>query len=308
MGIDDQVHARGRALNPKKYRSTQTFLAAIQSDDAINERLTVDQLDVLLLRNDPSIEFFNRPWARLAAINFGRLAMRHGVIVLNDPDGLTHGINKMYLQMFPASVRPDALITRDQQEILDFAADHQDRAVIKPLQGSGGRNVFLLQLDEPENINQMIQAVLADGYILAQEYLPEILEGDTRLFMLDGEVMEYQGAVAALRRLRKGGDLRTNLTAGGKGVIAEVTDEMIASAQQFSPRLKADGMFFVGLDIVGHKVIEVNVFSPGALIGASRTTGVNFVEAFVNSLECKVAYKQNQPGPLSNIDLATFRG
>lgn len=306
LGADELVHAIARRPYPKPYREAQTFLTAMQSDDAIVERLTVDQLDVLFLRNDPSIEFFSRPWARLAAINFGRLAMRHGVIVLNDPDGLTHAINKMYLQMFPASVRPEAVITREKEEILEFAASHEGRAVMKPLQGSGGRNVFLLNLEEPENINQMVQAVLQDGYVLVQEYLPAITEGDVRLFMLDGEVMQYGGAVAALRRIRKGGDLRTNLTAGGQGAFAHITDEMIACARQFSPRLKADGMFFVGLDVVGDRVIEVNVFSPGALVEASRVAGVNFMEAVVKSLERKVAHKQNHSGTLTNNELSTF--
>lgn len=169
LGADDQVRAMSRRAQPKRYLTAQTYLVAVQSQDAIVERLSVDQLDVLLLRNDPAKEFFVRPWSRVAAINFGRLAMLHGVIVLNDPDGLARAINKTYLQMFPASARPQAVVSRDKQEILDFASDHGGRVVIKPLQGSGGRNVFLLNLAEPENINQMIQAVLQDGYIMAQE-------------------------------------------------------------------------------------------------------------------------------------------
>jgi len=305
LGTDEQVHAIARRALPKRYRTNSTFMAAVQSDEAIVERLAVDQLDVLFLRNDPSIEFFNRPWARLAAVNFGRLAMRHGVIVVNDPDGLTHAINKLYLQVFPTSVRPAAVVTRGREEILEFAADHGGRAVLKPLQGSGGRNVFLLRLDEPENINQMIQAVLQDGYVMAQEYLPAITEGDTRLFMLNGEIMEHEGAIAALRRVRAGGDLRTNLSVGGTRTAADVTEEMIACARQFGPRLKSDGMFFVGLDMVGDKVLEVNVFSPGALIGASRLAGVNFVEAVIDSLERKVAHKQRYAS-LTNMELATF--
>jgi glutathione synthase len=151
----------------------------------------------------------------------------------------------------------------------------------------------------------MIQAVLQDGYIMAQEYLPAITEGDTRLFMLNGDVMEYGGAIAALQRLRSGGDLRTNLSVGGKGVVADVTEETIHAARQFGPRLKADGMFFVGLDVVGDKVLEVNVFSPGALIGASQLAGINFVEAVVKSLERKVAHKKSHAN-VSNIELATI--
>ncbi len=306
---DEQVHAIAHRPPARRYRAASTFLGALQSTDAIVDRLSVDQLDVLLLRNDPSQDFFNRPWARLAAINFGRLAMRHGVLVLNDPDGLTHAINKIYLQVFPADVRPDAIITRDRAGILEFAEDHGGCAVVKPLQGSGGRNVFMIRMNEPENINQMISSVLQDGYVIAQEYLPAILEGDTRLFMLNGRILEHEGAMGALRRMRVGGDIRTNLTAGGKGALAEVTDEMMMIAKKVRPQLIRDGMFLVGLDIVGDKIIEINVFSPGALVGAVRLTGVNFMAPIIDSLERKVERIKAHPGPdrLSNIELATWQ-
>jgi glutathione synthase len=181
--------------------------------------------------------------------------------------------------------------------------------VIKPLQGSGGRNVFMIKLDAPENINQMITAVLADGYAIAQEYLPAIKDGDTRLFMLDGKILEYQGEVGALRRVRSGGDIRTNLTAGGKGELAEINDEIVQIAESVSPQLVRDGMFLVGLDIVGNKVIEINVFSPGALVGVNRLSGINFMAPILDSIEYKVNYARKHTGAdmLSNRELATLR-
>lgn len=305
-GTDEQVHAVTRQPQPRRFRSARTYLNALQSSSAVVERISVDQLDVLLLRNDPARDFNVRPWARLAGINFGRLAMRHGVLVLNDPDGLTHAINKMYLQVFPAAIRPEAIITRDKSEIRDFAAAHGGSAVMKPLHGSGGRNVFLLRLGAPENINQMIEAVLQDGYVVAQEYLPAIAEGDTRLFMMNGQILEYEGAMAAVRRVRAGGDLRSNLTAGGESMAAQISDEMVELARQVRPRLVQDGMFFVGLDIVGDKIIEINVFSPGALIDASRLAGINFMEAIIVAIERKVAYREQRPGSFSNLELATL--
>lgn len=305
-GIDEQVHAIARRSKSGKYRTPKSFLDALQSDDAWVGKISVDHLDILLLRNDPSQEFFKRPWARLAAINFGRLAVRHGVLVLNDPDGLTHAINKMYLQIFPAAVRPNAIITREKSDILAFAASHGNRAVIKPLQGSGGRKVYMLKLDQPENINQMIASVIRDGYAIAQEYLPAIKHGDTRLFMLNGKILEHKGAVGALRRKQVEGDLRTNLTSGGKGALAEITDDIRAIAHQVGPQLTKDGIFIAGLDIVGEKIIEINVFSPGALVGAVKLTGVNFMEPIINSLESKVAYIQSNPAAkrVPNIELA----
>lgn len=287
--MDEQVHATVRQAPAGEYLNAEEFLHTLQSADTVSKRISVDQLDILLLRYDPVKDFFTRPWARLAAINFGRLAMRHGVIVLNDPDGLTRAVNKMYLQSFPAQIRPDAIITRNEQEILEFVAQHDGLAVIKPLQGSGGRNVFMIRLDVPENINQMIASVLRDGYVIVQEYLPDIVHGDTRLFMMNGKILEHEGTPGALRRLRVGGDIRTNLTAGGSAKLADVSDEMKAIAEKVGPQLVRDGMFLVGLDIVGDKIIEINVFSPGGLNTASRLTGINFMAAIIDALEAKLA-------------------
>jgi glutathione synthase len=306
-GIDESVHAIARGPEPCHYRSPKTMLQSIQSSRATVNRLSIDQLDVLMLRNDPAHEFFRRPWARLAAINFGRLAMGHGVLVLNDPDGLTHAINKMYLQIFPKEIRPDAIITRDLNEMLAFAVAHGDKAVIKPLQGSGGRNVFLVRLDEPENINQMFASVKQDGYVIVQEYLPAIKQGDTRLFLLNGHILEHEGAGGVLRRMRTGGDIRTNLTAGGTGAIAKVNNQMRLIARKAGPQLKEDGMFLVGLDIVGNKIIEINVFSPGALVRAVHLTGINFMQPIIDALERKVDYMSNNSlsDRISNQELAT---
>jgi len=303
---DEMVHAR--AIQPPKdsYESTETLLADLRSNRAVRQRITVDRLDVLMLRNDPAQDVQKRPWARLAGINFGRLTTRHGVIVLNDPDGLNHAVNKTYLQFFPKSVRPRTLITRSRDDIKNFADEQGGTIVIKPVAGSGGRNVFLVRPEDAPNFNQMIESVLRDGYVIAQEYLPEAVEGDTRLFLMNGKIIEHEGEIAALRRLRPGDDMRSNLTTGGKRAPAEVTDAMIRLAETVGPRLIEDGIFFAGLDIVGDKIMEINVFSPGALYGASQMTGVNFMEAVIASLECKVEFRNQHSRDLSNSELAVL--
>ena len=138
---DENTHGSARRVPDKKYRSGDAYLNALRSKKSHAERINLDQLDVLLLRNDPAVDVNTRPWARLAGINFARLAMRHGVIVLNDPNGLTQAVNKMYLQTFPEEIRPRTLITRDRVEIKRFIAEQGGWAVLKPLAGSGGRNV-----------------------------------------------------------------------------------------------------------------------------------------------------------------------
>ncbi len=141
---DDTVRAWARAAPRKSYRSTKTYLAEVQGDKARVERIGVDDLDVLLLRNDPAADL-GRPWAQSAGFIFGERAAHRGVIVLNDPATLATAINKMYLQRFPEKVRPRALISRSADDLRAFVEGEGGRAVLKPLQGSGGTNVFVVK-------------------------------------------------------------------------------------------------------------------------------------------------------------------
>lgn len=303
---DEMVHADARHPPGQFYESAAAMLGDLQSGRAIRARITVDTIDALMLRNDPSHDLQTRPWARLAGINFGRLAMRHGVIVVNDPDGLYHAVNKIYLQYFPKPVRPRSLITRHKKDIRAFAESEGGTIVIKPLGGSGGRNVFLIRPEDAPNFNQMIEAVLQDGYIVAQEYLPDAAQGDTRLFLMNGRILEHRGKFAAIHRRRARGDMRSNLTAGGSQSEAEITDAMIQLAETVGPRLIGDGIFLAGLDVVKDKLMEINVFSPGALYGASQLAGVNFMEPVIAALEHKVTVRGRSGGGLSNADLAVL--
>lgn len=302
---DGKVRTRARSAPGKRYKSLDVYLRALQGPRARRERITVDDLDVLLLRNDPADDA-HRPWAQSAGIIFGRLAMRHGVIVLNDPDGLAKAMNKMYFQHFPEEVRPRALITRDRDEIRAFAREEKGNIVLKPLQGSGGQSVFLVRPSDMANLNQMIDAVSRDGYVIAQEYLPAAAEGDTRLFLMNGAPLRYRGKYAAFRRVRTGDDVRSNVHAGGKIEQAVVDKTMLRVAEIVRPKLVQDGMFLVGLDIVGEKLMEINVFSPGGLGSAQRFEKVNFTQAVLQALENKVQYMSYYQRNFDNNEMATL--
>ncbi len=292
---DELVHANARAVpDGHHFRTNQAYLKALRGGDAVRAYITLDQLDAVMLRNDPAEDVITRPWARLAGINFGRLAARHRVVVVNSPEGLLHAVNKMYLQYFPREVRPETLISRDRELIKAFIAEHDDLAVIKPLSGSGGRNVFLAQPSDKPNLNQMIEAVKREGYVIAQEYLPGAVHGDTRLFLLNGRPLRLRGRYAAFRRVRAKGDpdMRSNMTAGAQSVPAEVTDTMLELAELVRPRLQADGMFLVGLDIVDSKLMEINTFSPGGLISAETFEERDFSREIIRALEQEVAAAQ----------------
>ncbi len=304
---NDRISARARTVpEGKKYKTSETYLKDLQGKRALTERIVVDDLDVLLLRNDPASDAVARPWAASAGIVFGRIAGRHGVIVLNDPNGLAKAMNKMYFQTFPEEVRPHTLITRDRDDIKAFARDHGGNIVLKPLQGSGGQNVFLVRPEDVPNLNQMIEAVSRDGYVIVQEYLPAAAEGDTRLFLMNGLPLRYKGKYAAFRRVRTGGDMRSNIHAGGKLRGAEIGPVELRIAEIVRPKLVQDGMFLVGLDIVGDKLMEINVFSPGGLGSAQKFEGVNFGHAVIHAIARKVQYGQFYRRNFNNVELAVL--
>jgi glutathione synthase len=278
----------------------------LRGKKAVRERITVDDLDVLMLRNVPSDDFIRRPWATSVATEFGRVASRRGVVVVNDPNGLAKAASKMYFQLFPEEIRPRTLITRDREEIKAFAKEEGDNIVLKPLQGSGGAGVFLIRPGDVPNINQMIDAVSRDGFVIAQEYLPAAAEGDMRLFVMNGRPLRVRGKYAAFRRIRSGGDMRSNIHAGGRLAQAEVSDTHLRIAEIVRPKLVQDGMFLVGLDVVGEKLMEINVFSPGGLGSAQKFTDVNFNRYVIEALDRKAQYMQFYGRNFANVDLCTL--
>jgi glutathione synthase len=303
---DGTVRAWARAAPRKSYRSTKTYLEDVQGPKARVERISVDDLDVLLLRNDPAADLGVRPWAQSAGLIFGQRAVARGVIVLNDPHALAAATTKLYFEYFPEKVRPRSLISRSPEDLRAFVEAEDGRACLKPLQGSGGTNVFVTDPKAPGNLNQIIEVVTRDGYAIAQEFLPAAKKGDTRFFLMNGDPLMVDGKYCAFRRISAAGDVRSNLHAGGRLARAKVTDAMLALAEVVRPRLVTDGMFLVGLDIVGDKLMEINVFSPGGLGSAAKFEKVDFSHAVIGALERKVAARALEGRTLTNRQLATL--
>lgn len=307
---EDATLAMATQVPDHRYRSLETFLRTVKAASVVRHPLDLARLDVLWLRNDPSKDQFSRPWARTAAINFGRLARRSGVIVLNDPDGMMLGLDKLYMEYFPPEVRPRTLVSRHSQVIKNFIEEQEGWAVLKPLSGSGGHNVFLVRPQDAPNLNQMIEVITAEGYVIAQEYLPKATEGDIRLFLMNARPLRVHGHIAAIHRHRemKNGDMRSNMSAGARCYKASVTDRMLELAELIRPRLRQDGMFFVGLDIVGDKIMEINVQSPGGLHCAEEQEHSRFAAEVVDALERKVSYAMEQGRRFDPVELATSEG
>jgi glutathione synthase len=165
--------------------------------------------------------------------------------------------------------------------------------------------VFVVKPGAKGNLNQIIEAVTRDGYAIAQEFLPDAKKGDVRFFLMNGEPLVVKGKYCAFRRVSAKGDVRSNLHAGGHLAKAKVTDEMLELAEIVRPKLVQDGMFLVGLDIVGKRLMEINVFSPGGLGSAQIYEKVDFTRGVLEAIERKVTARRHDK-TLSNRQLAVL--
>lgn len=311
MGVGELIYlpegsmgALASEANPKS-KTSEDMLGEMQSSDFEKRQISAKELDVLFIRNDPSDDQENRPWAQSAGVIFGRIAMKQGVIVLNHPDSLYNALNKMYFQHFPEVVRPKTIISRNPSDIRKFYEENGHKIVLKPLQGSGGKDVFLLK-EKATNLNQIVETIARNGYVIAQEYLPEAKKGDTRLIVMNGKPLQIDGKYAAFRRVNDNEDFRSNMSAGGHPEMAEINDDMLQLVDQIKGKLLQDGLFFVGLDIVGNKLMEINIFSPGGLISSGKRYGLDFFEVVVQAIEKKVYYRNLYKGDISNRELAVI--
>ena len=304
MERDDSLRAHVRHMPKKKWASREEFFEALKKAKTTPDAVDLADVDVLWLRSDPSLDATTEPWRAEAGILFGREATKRGILVLNDPDSLGRAINKLYFQGFPVEARAETIITRDERDIKAFAKAHKNNIILKPLQGSGGSGVFKLDNESAGNLNQMIEAIGRDGYIICQAYIPAAKKGDIRFFLMNGRPLEVNGKYAALRRVAAKDDIRSNIHAGGKAEAVEIGEVELRVAEIIRPKLIADGMFLVGIDIVGDKILEVNVFSPGNLKSCSELAGVDFSESIIASIERKVEIASDYGRTFDNRHLA----
>lgn len=292
LTADSQVVARARrppAPAPARADppARTAWLAALKAIPP--EPIRLDACRLLLIRTNPARDVARWEIHQTALALTARLA-RSGIPVVNHPDGLIRAASKLYLAELPPNTFPATLITRDPAAIRAFVAEAGGPAggpvVLKPVHGTRGRGVFLTHRDDP-NLGVIIETLLAGGYVLAQAYVPGAEEGDVRVIVLGGQILEIDGTAAAIRRLPGAGDFRSNLHAGGRAEPARLTPAMRAVAEVVGRILMHDGIFLAGLDLIGDRVIEVNVFSPGGLRDAERFGGVDFCDAVVRSLESR---------------------
>jgi glutathione synthase len=206
---------------------------------------------------------------------------------VNDPEGMRRAGSRMYLADFPADVRTRALVSRSKARLKAFLKALDGPAVLKPLAPRGGEHVFYLRRRQVSNLNQIIAAVTKEGYALAQEYLPEAEQGEKRLLLLNAEPIRIGDRVAIYRRravlapgsTKAGGSVRGKCDFGP--VEARICDIL-------RPRLLADGLTFVAVDIVGDRILELNVFTPGGLHAISELYDIDAAQVVIADLERRI--------------------
>lgn len=303
---DDRVGGCGVRPAGNSYKKMETYLRALQSDEAEREMLSAGDLDVIFLRNDPSIEPPSRYWAKSAGFMFGQAAARQGVIVVNDPFALANAATKLNFQNLPAPTRPRTIISRDAAQIRAFIENEGGDVILKPLEGSGGKNVFVVKEGQHDNLNQIIENLREDGYIVVQEYVPQAADGDIRLFVMNGDPLQVDGKFAALRRSNDSDDPRSNMHVGGRASRVAIDDGVLELAAMIRPYLVESGLFLVGLDIVGDKLLEVNAFSPGGLYSCCELQGVDFTAPIIAALQKKVEFRRAYGNRLRNRIIAAL--
>jgi glutathione synthase len=285
LGNDGQLVARASTATFTKGDTLQGFMGRVK--DRSTERVVMDELDAVFLRNESLEDLQDRPWASQLGVVLGQVLKARGVTVVNDPMSLVRATSKLYLEEFPEKIRPRSLVTRDPEAIEKFVAE-VGHSVVKPLYGAKGRNVFVIEDVSESNLAQITESVLQDGYAIAQQFVEGGADGDARIFLLEGRILEKDGTLAAFRRVPTGNDPRANISKGGRPRPLEIGDAERGIVEAMSEKLVADGMFFVGVDVIGDKVVEINAESPGGMQAVERLYEIDVCPTVIEALERRV--------------------
>ena len=241
------------------------------------QQYLLGELDVILMRKDPPFdsEF-------LYATHILDLAERAGALVVNKPQSLRDFNEKLFTAYFPELI-PDTLVTRNAALVRQFHAKHKD-VICKPLDGMGGASIFRIK-EDGTNLGVIIETLTSNGQsqMMVQAYLPAIKEGDKPVLIVNGKVMPY-----CLARLPSAGETRGNLAAGGTGRPQPISDSDRALAETIAPVLVERGLMFVGLDVIGDRITEINVTSPTCVREIERAYDINITGELFDAIEAKL--------------------
>lgn len=272
LSIDNGI-ALGEARTLKVHQNSEHWF-----DLEEPRNIELGSLDAILMRKDPpfDMEFVYSTYIL-------ELAEKQGALVVNSPSALRDCNEKAYCAWFP-KVCPETLITRRAEQFKEFLTTHGD-IIVKPLDGMGGTSIFRIQ-EGSANISVIIETLTNYGneYAMAQRYLPEIVDGDKRILMVDGEPVPY-----VLARIPAKGETRGNLAAGGRGVAQPLSDSDRAIAETVGPELRKRNILFAGLDVIGDRLTEINVTSPTCIKEINAQYDTNIALDLMRAIENKLA-------------------
>jgi glutathione synthase len=262
-----RAYARTRTLTVQ--RNAQQWYRFIGEQD-----IPLDQLDVIIMRKDPP---FDQEY--IYATYLLERAESMGVYVVNKPQSLRDANEKLFTAWFPQCCA-ETLVAREPARIRSFLHE-QGEIILKPLDGMGGTSIFHLRKDDP-NLSVILETMTQynSRYVMAQKYIPEVKDGDKRILMINGEAVPY-----ALARIPAQGETRGNLAAGGRAEGRELTEQDCWIASQVGPTLREKGLIFVGLDVIGDKLTEINVTSPTCVQELDQQFGLNIAGTLMDHIE-----------------------
>lgn len=240
--------------------------------------LALQDLDVILMRKDPPFDT-----EYIYATYILERAEVKGTLVVNKPQSLRDCNEKLFTAWFP-ELTPDTLVSRSAAHIRKFHQQHGD-IILKPLDGMGGASIFRVKQDDP-NLSVIIETLTEHGsrFCMAQNFLPAIKEGDKRILVVDGEPVPY-----CLARIPPQGETRGNLAAGGRGEARPLSESDWKIARAVAPTLKEKGLIFVGLDIIGDRLTEINVTSPTCAREIEAAFPVSITGMLMDAIEKRLA-------------------
>ncbi len=263
---EGRVTARGRPVTVQAVKGDHAAFGETRVVDMI------DDVDVVLMRQDPPFDM-----AYITATHF--LDKIHPqTLVVNNPTEVRNAPEKLFVTDFPG-VQPPTLITSDVEAIYDFRARHGDM-VLKPLHGGGGSGVVRLKADDP-NLDALLElhALIGRDQVIAQKFIPAVSKGDKRILLVDGE------PVGAINRIPAEGQVRSNLARGGRAAAVELTARDLELCAIIAPELKRRGLLFVGIDVIGDYLTEINVTSPTGAQQLKQFGGADAAAALFDRIE-----------------------
>ena len=289
-GIDGLSWGSGSMIvhGPQVHAGEESGSSLAETKRGAETAIELGPGDLLFLRTNPARDPARADLHR-AAFGLARMAGDLGVTVLNDPDAIERAGSKLYLHELPLSIRPRQLVTSRWDDLRAFASAEAGPVVLKPLWGTRGDGVVKVDEGDEEGLRSAAETLFTDGPVVAQEYLHAAPQGDTRILMLEGEVITIDGKRAGVRRVPQPGEFRSNVHLGASPAPAVWSEKLLGVVREVGPYLRRTGIFLAGIDVVGEHIVEVNSYAPGGFMNAESQEGVDFLGAVVDAALARVS-------------------